>query len=64
MRNFRTLQDFVVTSGKNDYLKGAYCSVEHAETRGSGSGLGLNILSGSARMGVGLPIAQGSHHEI
>lgn len=34
MKNFKTIHDFVVTSGKNDYLKGAYCSVEHAETRG------------------------------
>ena len=31
MRNFRTLQDFVVTSGKNDRLRGAYCSIEYAE---------------------------------
>ena len=34
MKNFKTIHDFVVTSGKNDYLKGAYCSVEHAEMRG------------------------------
>lgn len=34
MKNFRTIHDFVVTSGSNDNLRGAYCSIEYAEMRG------------------------------
>jgi hypothetical protein len=34
MKNFRTMHDFVTTSGKSDRVRGYFCSIEYAEMCG------------------------------
>lgn len=34
MKNFKTIENFVTTAGKNDTRIGAFCSIEYAEQAG------------------------------
>ena len=40
MKNFRTMHDFVTTSGKSDRVRGCFCSIEHAEICGESLRIG------------------------